>query len=255
MKSAALFISLFWIATFHAQWAGTYYGTVNGDAVVMNLLQDGTTVSGDMKDSQQTYLISGTATGNSFTGTAVESVSTIPFGLTAERNDAVLDCKLIVEMNGERGEFPFTVEKATAQETETASTQTENIPEKIPFPADVTFPVALQGRWTKSENYNSGYGDNYMGSTFSQSMTFYADGSISDNGSSATMSGSDYSGQSADTGTGKIPGVGWYTKGKNLYIIAYAEGKWQSVLLGTWYTENNALLITGSNGNKELFTR
>lgn len=255
MKSIALFISLFWISTFHAQWAGTYYGTVNGDAVVMNLLQDGTIVSGDMKDSQQTYLISGTVSGNSFTGTAVESISAVSFGLTAERSDAVLDCKLIVELNGERGEFPFTVEKAATNETETASTQTENIPGKTPFPADATFPVALQGRWTKSENYNSGYGDNYMGSTFSQSMTLYADGSISDNGSSATMSGADYSGQSSDAGSGKLPGVGWYAKGKNLYFIAYAEGKWQSVLLGTWYAENNALLITGSNGNKELFTR
>lgn len=253
MKAAALLISLFWIATFHAQWAGTYYGTVNGDAVVMFLLQDGTTVSGDMKDSQQTYLISGTVSGDYFTGTAVESVSTISFGLTAERSDGVLNCQLIVDMNGERAEFPFTVEKATT--TETASTQTEKAPDKIPFPSDVTFPVALQGKWTKSENYNSGYGDNYMGSTFSQSMTLYADGSISENGSSATMSGSDYSGQSSDAGSGKLPGVGWYTKGKNFYIIAFAEGKWQTVLLGTWYTENNALLITGSNGNKELFTR
>ncbi len=255
MKSAALFMSLFLVAPVFAQWSGTYYGTVNGDAVVMNLLQDDTTVSGDMKDSQQTYVISGTVTGNSFSGTAVESTNTLNFGLTAERMDAVLNCKLIVEMNGERAEVPFTVEKAMAKESETASTQTEKIPEKILFPAGVTFPVALQGKWTKSETYNSGSGDNYMGSTFSQSMTFYADGSISDNGSSATMSGSDYSGQSADNGTGKIPGVGWYTKGKNLYIIAYAEGKWQSVLLGTWYAENNALLITGSNGNKELFTR
>ncbi|MES2557013.1 MAG: hypothetical protein V4604_12735 [Bacteroidota bacterium] len=255
MKSAALFISLFWIATFYAQWSGTYYGTVNGDAIVMNLLQDGTKVSGDMNDSQQTYVISGTTTGNSFSGTAVESTYALNFGLTAERSDAVLNCKLIIEMNGERTEVPFTVEKAIAKETETASTQTEKTPEKIPFPANVTFPMALQGKWTKSETYNSGNGDNYMGSTFSQSITFYADGSISDNGSSATMSGSDYSGQSAHAGNGKIPGVGWYTKEKNLYLIAYAEGKWQSVLVGTWYTENNALLITGSNGNKELFTR
>ena len=255
MKALALFISLFWVATFYAQWSGTYYGTVNGDAVEMNLLQDGTTVTGDMKDSQQTYIISGTVTGNSFSGTAVETISTISFGLTAERSNAILNCNFTFEMNGERADVPFTVEKAMAKETETASTQTEKVPEKIPFPAHVTFPVALQGKWTKSENYNSGYGDNYMGSTFSQSMTLYADGSISDNGSSATMSGSDYLGQSSDSGNGKIPGVGWYTKEKNLYFIVYAEGKWQSVLLGTWYSENNALLITGTNGNKELFTR
>ncbi len=251
MKLAALFMSLFGITTSYAQWSGTYYGTVNGDAVVMNLQQDGTKVSGDMKDSQQTYVISGTATGDSFSGTALETTSALSFGLTAEKKDVTLNCILIVEVGGERAEVPFTVEKAMAKETETASAQTE----KTPFPADATFPVALQGTWTKSENYNSGYGDNYMGSTFSQSMTLYADGSISDNGSSATMSGADYSGQSSDNGTGKILGVGWYAKGKNLYFIAYAEGKWQSVLLGTWYTENNALLITGQNGNKELFTR
>lgn len=239
----------------HAQWDGTYHGTVNGDAVVMNLQQDGTKISGDMKDSQQTYVISGTTSGNSFSGTATEYSYGLNFGLTAERNNTVLTCKLIVEMNGERAEVPFTVEKVSGETTEATPVSSDKIPEKIPFPTDATFPVALQGKWTKGETYNSGYGDNYMGSTFSQSMTFFADGSIADGGSSATMSGSDYSGQSSDNGSGKLPGVGWYAKKNNLYLIAYAEGKWQSVLLGTWYTENGHLLITGTNGEKQLFSK
>ena len=126
MKLAALFMSLFGITTSYAQWSGTYYGTVNGDAVVMNLQQDGTKVSGDMKDSQQTYVISGTATGDSFSGTALETTSALSFGLTAEKKDVTLNCILIVEVGGERAEVPFTVEKAMAKETETASAQTEN---------------------------------------------------------------------------------------------------------------------------------
>lgn len=255
MKATLLIVLLMSVAGLHAQWAGTYHGTVNGDAVVMNLQQTGTTISGDMKDSQQTYTISGTVNGNSFTGTATENTYAIQFGLTAEKANAILNCQLIIEMNGERAEVPFTVEKAGEASVEQTAATTETIPEKIPFPADATFPTALQGKWTKSETYNSGYGDNYMGSTFSQSMTFFADGSISDGGSSATMSGSDYSGQSSDSGSGKLPGVGWYAKKNNLYLIAFAEGKWQSVLLGTWYTENNHLLITGANGDKQLFGR
>lgn len=255
MKQLALFFSLICYTMVQAQWSGTYYGTVNGDAVVMNLTQNGTAVTGDMKDSQQTYIVSGTVNGNTLTGTAVENNLALNFGLTAEKANTILNCKLIIEMNGERAEIPFSVEKSVDGTAEQPSSQETAIPEKIPFPAGSTFPTALQGKWTKSEIYNSGYGDNYMGSTFSQSMTFFADGSIADNGSSATMSGSDYSGQSADSGSGKLPGVGWYAKKNDLYLIAFAEGKWQSVLLGTWYVENNHLLITGTNGEKQLFGR
>lgn len=255
MKHVALFLSLICYVMGHAQWDGTYYGTVNGDAVVMNLQQEGTKVFGNLKDSQQTYAINGTITNDNLSGTATESAYMVDFGFSAVKRNTFLDCKLIIDINGEHGEVPFTVEKSVERAGEQVATVTETTPEKIPFPADATFPVALHGKWTKSETYNSGYGDNYMGSTFSQSMTFFADGSISDNGSSATMSGSDYSGQSADNGSGKLPGVGWYAKKNNLYLIAFAEGKWQSVLLGTWYAENNHLLITGTNGEKQLLSR
>lgn len=255
MRLLAFFLSLFTVVTMNAQWSGTYYGAVNGDPVVMNLTQSGKTITGDMKDSQQTYTISGTVSGDNFSGSAIETTYALTFGLSAVRTKNVLDCNLTFDLNGEHAEVPFTVEKAGEASGEQTVTATETAPEKIPFPADANFPVALQGTWTKSETYNSGYGDNYMGSTFSQSMTFFADGSISDGGSSATMSGSDYSGQSSDSGSGKLPGVGWYAKKNNLYLIAFAEGKWQSVLLGTWYTENNHLLITGTNGEKQLFGR
>lgn len=239
----------------YAQWTGAYYGTANGDPVVMNLTQNGNNVTGDLKDSQQTYAISGTVTGNSFSGTATESVYLIPFGFSAEKRTNVLDCKLLIEFNGEVAEVPFTVEKEGVATTEQSTSATETAPEKIPFPQGATFPVALHGNWTKSEIYNSGYGDNYMGSTYTQSMTFFSDGGVGEGGSSATMSGSNYSGSSSGEGSGRLPGVGWYAIKNNLYLIAFAEGKWQSVHLGTWYTENNALLITGANGEKQLLTR
>jgi hypothetical protein len=163
--------------------------------------------------------------------------------------------KLIIELNGERSEVPFTVEKEGEHEVQETQTLTEKAPEKIPFPQGATFPAALHGKWIKSETYNSGYGDNYMGSTYTQSMTFFSDGGMGDGGSSATMSGNNYSGSSSGEGSGRLPGVGWYAIKNNLYLIAFAEGKWQSVHLGTWYAENNALLITGANGEKQLLTR
>lgn len=97
----------------HAQWNGTYYGTVNGDDVVMTLKQEGDKVTGDMKDTYQVFSIEGTVSGDHFTGTTVEQQYKKEFGLEADKIENTLECVIIVDMNGTMGEVPFTVEKRT----------------------------------------------------------------------------------------------------------------------------------------------
>ncbi|HSF89687.1 MAG TPA: hypothetical protein VLA46_09735, partial [Saprospiraceae bacterium] len=94
-----------------------------------------------------------------------------------------------------------------------------------------------------------------MGAGFSQSMTFLANGQLSEGGSFATMSGSNYSGQSTGQGAGVIPGVKWYTIGNQLYMQVTENGQTQEVHLGRYYVENNNMLITGTNGEKILLKR
>lgn len=231
------------------QWSGDYYGTVNGDNVRLTLSQNGTSIQGEMKDSQQNYFVKGEVNGMEFSGTATEETYDISFGLNAHKNGDMLECVLIVDMNGEHAEVPFLLQKQGSGASNQAVTG------KIPFPAGATFPAALTGYWTQHETYNSGSGDNFMGANFSQSMTFHGDGTLSEGGSSASMSGSNYSGQSTGAGSGKLEGLGWYAIQNNFYLIIFHEGKWVPVHVGTWYTENNHLLITGNQGEKLLLSR
>ena len=100
-----------------------------------------------------------------------------------------------------------------------------------------------------------GYGDNFMGGNFSQSIIFNNDGSVIEGGSNASMSGSNYFGQSLDNNTTSAGNIKWYAIGNQLHLIIYNNGSWQSVMLGTWYAENNHLLITGQDGKKVLLSR
>ena len=254
MKLSLLLFSMITSIGLNAQWSGTYYGVVNGDNIVVTLEQEGDILTGSMQDSYQTYFVQGTVDGQEFVGTATESSLFLEFDLYATKVGNRLECTLAYGEGEERLENAFSVEKEGARDNGSSAAETA-VSSDIPFPSGATFPAALQGTWVQNETYNSGYGDNFMGANFSQSMTFYSDGTLSEGASSASMSGSDYYGQSGGEGSGKLEGIGWYAKQKNLYVIVFAEGSWTSVLLGSWYTENNHLLITGENGNKLLLSR
>ncbi|MEZ4987844.1 MAG: hypothetical protein R2795_22920 [Saprospiraceae bacterium] len=159
-----------------------------------------------------------------------------------------LEGSLTFNIYGEVATIPFAVDRVGATATQ------PTVVNRIPFPANASFPASLSGRWTKNETYNSGYGDNFMGANFSQSLVFLPDGTLSEGGSNASMSGG-YYGQSQGNGTGPIDGIGWYAVGNQLYLLIQDSGQWQTAHLGKWYVENNHLLITGTNGEKLLLSR
>lgn len=253
MKLIAILFSIMITSGLFSQWEGTYTGVTNGDNVVMTLQQNGNSVTGFMKDSYQYFEIEGTVNSQQFTGTATEKSFQLQFKLDAAKTGDNLDCKLTITVFGELSETFFSVQKEGSATPE--ATQNPAATGDIPFPKDATFPSALAATWTQNEHYNSGSGDNFMGASFSQAMTFHSDGTLSEGGSSASMSGSNYSNQSSGNGSGKMDGIGWYAKQKNFYLIVFSEGKWTSVLIGTWYAENNHLLITGTNGEKLLLSK
>lgn len=116
------------------------------------------------------------------------------------------------------------------------------------------FDQNLVGKWVNEQIYNSGSGDSFFGGTTTQSLIFYADGSLSDGGSSTTVSGSNYYGSSSDKGASPaIPNVSWYAQNQHIFIKDAVSG--QTVDLGKYYIENGALLITGNNGKKLLFRK
>jgi hypothetical protein len=95
-----------------------------------------------------------------------------------------------------------------------------------------------------------------MGANFSQSVIFLADGGVVDGGSSARMSGSNYSGKSSEGGSYQaVPGLIWYTKDSQIYFTYTQDGKSQTGSLGKYYIENNNMLVTLANGSKVLFSK
>ena len=252
MRSGSLlYIFLILGIELSAQWAGTYEGSLNGDIITMKLSQQGDRVTGVMKDSYQTYDIVAIIAGDRLAGDAKEVSLGVTLTLLAERQDHRLSCKLIMDVLGLTQEQAFEVYKKDAV-TATASIR---VTANIPFPSAATFPSALAGAWTKSETYNSGYGSDFMGANFSQSLSFNPDGTLSEGGNSASISGANYSGRSSDLGGGLIEGMGWYAVGDQLYLMIYDSGRWQQALLGKWYAEDGKLLITATSGEKLLLSR
>lgn len=248
MRSILIFLALCTLLPASGQWNGTYNGIVNGDPVRMTLSQNGEEITGQLRDSYQTYDITGLVSGDLLEGAATETNTRLQFGLQARLESETLSGKLVLEAEGGRAEVPFILTRqGTGPEPITGAS--------VPFPPGAQHPAELCGGWTQNESYNSGSGDAFMGANFSQSMAFLPGGGLADGGSRASMSGSDYYGQSSGSGSGLLEGVGWYALGNQLYLLVFQQGSWQPVHLGRWYVEGNHLLITGANNQKLLLSR
>ena len=256
MKNVLLFSLAFCGHTIIAQagWNGTFTGLVNGDNAVMVLKVQGTKVQGTLKDTYQTFKISGDINGNRLAGDAIEESLGLQTAILGELKGDEAFMKLVVNFLGQTSETPF---QLIRQNKSGSALKAEGTPHKplVSVPAGGNLDARIVGSWTKNETYNSGYGDNFMGANFSQTMTFLGDGRLAEGASSASMSGSNYSGRSSGGGNNILEGVVWYTKGKNLYLSIKQNAQTQDVLLGSYYIENGKMLITGQDGTKLLLIK
>ncbi|MDZ4749658.1 MAG: hypothetical protein SH808_14330 [Saprospiraceae bacterium] len=236
--------------------SGQFYATLEGDAVVLGInRKSGSSYIGTMTDRHQKYALTlELSSGTDVSGTAKEYSMGIQFDVAGTLVGDQLSLTFSITVGNEQNQMKidFTRDGTDTQAPTGNEAQVQTTPN---LPKDASHPQDLIGTWIKEDLYNSGYGDNYMGAGFSQSMTFLADGNISEGGSSATMSGSNYSGQSTGQGSGVIPGVKWYTIGNQLYMQVTENGQTQNAHLGKYYIENNNMLITGTNGEKILLKK
>lgn len=233
--------------------SGQYHANLNGDEIILGInLKAGTSYIGTMTDSHQKYSLNLELSNNiNVTGTAKEYSMGLQFDVTGILDGDQLSLTFSITVGNEQNQMKIDF----AREGSIANGATGTSQTMPALPKDATHPRELIGTWTKEELYQSGYGDNYMGAGFSQSMTFLEDGNLSEGGSSATMSGSNYSGQSTGQGSGIIPGVKWYTIGNQLYMQGTENGQTQEIHLGKYYIENGNMLITGTNGEKVLLKK
>jgi hypothetical protein len=232
---------------------GKYTGQVNGDNIEMTLQNNGVnTLNGNMKDSQQSYTVNASTNGNKLTGTAIESTMGLTFVLDGTLSGNQLSMKMTIEVGGQSNTMlvNFTKQGGVTQTTMTAPPQYS----KPKLPSGATNDPNLVGNWVKQEHYSSGYGSDAMHGSFNQSMILLADGSVSDGGNQAGISGSFYSASSAGE-VQALPNVSWYNIANQLYLQATQNGQTQAVHLGQYYIENGKMLITGANGVKLFLTR
>jgi hypothetical protein len=254
----ALFIIVIWIkvTTISAQqsWTGTYTGTLDRDQIILTLTTTGkNAMSGTMTDSANKYDVNGTYKGNTFTGTANEKTLGLTFEMMATLNGNTMQTTLILDVFGSKEKMEILF---TKKATETKSLNIADKTVKSPVDGKSRDPQVI-GTWVKESNYNSGYGfnDSYGSMSVSEKMEFLADGSMSDGGSSAHVSGSNYAGNSTSNQVNKIEGLSWYTSNKKIYLVATQNQQSQTIELGKYFIENNKMLITGTNGEKLLLTK
>lgn len=235
---------------------GTFLGELNGDRIVMTLLAQGNSLTGKMQDSQQTYEVTATQTGNRMQGQAVEQSLNLTFVLDGTLSGAELNMKMTVTVFGisQDMQVVFLKQGGTAN-TGQAPTGGGNTGNTMKLPPGKSVDPRIVGNWKREEMYNSGYGDNYMSANTVYRMAFNADGTMVDGGSQATISGGNYYGNSGGSQSQVVPNVLFYTENSNIYLIVNENGTTQTVLLGRYYIENSSLLITAQNGTKQLYTR
>jgi hypothetical protein len=250
-----LFLSLVTITNVaYGQITGEYSGYVNGDPVALLLQQNGVVLSGKMNDSQQAYTIDGKVTNNIIDAKAVEPT----MGLTILLSGSLID-KNTLQLKGDlliagakTPAFNTTLTRnntsSDAASAAVNSTSTSRPKELV----GKTIDPNLLGRWRQESHYSSGYGSSFSGSTYSY-LTFNPDHTMSDNGSAASISGSDYSGQSGGRSIPKIiPNVWYYTSGNLIMAVINNNGAILVEKMGTYYIENGKMLFTQANTQKKF---
>jgi hypothetical protein len=256
MKIQLLFVPLlnFLCLTMTAQnnFVGTFIGTTNGDRVVLHLKNNSpTTLSGTMTDSQQTFTIAADINGNHLTGTAYEKTFNLTFQMAGTLKENQLTLTFVTVISGQTHTMSIDFQKQSSTAT------SSNVPSTTPQykPPKGKIDPQLVGLWVNTQMYSSGYGSNAMSGTTSSSLAFNADGTMSDGGSSASISGSNYSGNTGTSASKTIEGVQWYAENNNIYLVLTENGKTETVLLGRYYIEGTSLLITAQNGEKKLLKK
>ncbi|MBN8679963.1 MAG: hypothetical protein J0M29_17170 [Chitinophagales bacterium] len=247
IRSAAQWLPLFFLCLLPGillaqDYSGQYTGSLNGDAVTLSLKGSGANYTGELYDGSNRYTVQANILDKKLNGTCTEVNLGFSFGLAGVFQGNTLNLQLsllgitqeiLLQKNGTQ----TGVQKPT---TQASADRKQRDP-------------ALVGKWTRQENYNSGYGGGSMSNE--SSLVFHADGRVADGGSRTVVGGSDYSGSSSSGGNGIVAGLTWHTENQQLYLTATENGQTQIQCLGKYGFHENVMMITAQDGTKVLFYR
>ena len=230
-------------------YAGTFTGSLQGDPITLELAPAGANrLTGQMRDSQQAFTVTAETSDGAIRGSAAESTYGITLDFTGRLSGNALTLTFTVQgMDMEGFDVAFTRAGSTSQQAST--------PTGVIVKDGRTRDPALVGTWVNEQIYNSGYGDNFMGSTTITRITLARDGRVYEGASSTTMGGSNYTGQSTGQGAGEVPGVRWYTKDREIWFSVTQDGVTQQARMGRYAVDGANMLVTADNGEKMLFRK
>lgn len=245
-----IIVALFWMAMVpcQAQFSGQYTAFFNGDNITLELKEKGQVISGQMKDSQQNYAVKAEKTAKGFEGTAIDDKLGITFLIVGSVTPQGLEVDFDVDYEGSRTDaFVVNFEKqGVANQTEKSKGKKNNKP----------IDSRIIGQWKHESFYSSGYGADAMSGSNVQYLAFNEDGTMSDLGNQAQISGSNYSGDSGKgSGSGTVANLWYYTKDNTIMVYTSVNGAEQEYAMGTYYIEEGRLLITTPNGEKMLLQK
>lgn len=245
----------------HAQFNWLYYGKINGDNVTMVGNYQSGKILGTMEDSQQKYDLTATSLNGIFDGSAVNAELGIKFLLKGQFTGDILNLDGYISNFGtDQKVFSAVFEKASLDIPSPSVVESIDVSKSAAIPYEVStksIDPLLIGKWREESHYSSGYGDqSFSGSTYNY-MSFNSDHTMSDNGSEASMSGSNYSGTSGGQTSGKvIPNLWYYTFSGKIFVYIKTDGNPTIAEIGTYYIENGKMLFTQANtGKKILYTK
>jgi hypothetical protein len=230
-------------------YAGTFTGSLEGDPITLELTPAGPgRLTGQMRDSQQSFAVTAETGNGAIRGSASESTYGITLDFTGR-------------LSGNALTLTFTVQGMDMEGFDVAFTRSNGEVSKAQSPTGVivedglTRDPALVGTWVNEQIYNSGYGDNFMGSTTVNKVTLAQDGRVYEHDSSTTIGGSNYTGQSTGLGAGEVPGVRWYTKDREIWFSVTLEGTTEHAKMGRYAVDGPNMLVTTDSGGKLLFRK
>lgn len=192
-----------------ANFEGSYYGTLNGDATQVILKQIGNNITGLYKETQHEYRIQGTVVSNTLTGQIIFPDNNVILGTFESHlipNGIHLDINLL-ELTKVSVDFYKT--PSNQSNSSRSSNQDLALPHDD-YPRD---PLVV-GTWIKEEIINSGVGELGAGMTIAYYLTFNRNGTFVQEkaGSAGGGNWSSVTGRTLDV-TGH-----WYTKDNVMYV-------------------------------------
>lgn len=246
-------ISLASASAFGAGSEDRYTGHLkSGEAIELVLSGRDGAVTGTLRDDSFAYRVSAEIAGGRLSGRADQSDLGLQLGLSGQMQANGLALEIQLSLFGQQTSEQVWLERS-------GSGSQAQPPSTHPNPGNATAAAsgerdaALVGHWVHEEIYNSGSGASFLGTSSRQGLVLMANGGVADGGSSVSMSGDNYFGQSSGAGGGAVPGVSWFSRDQHLWLHNAADG--QTVDLGRYYAEPDRMMITGNNGKRLLFTR